>query len=1077
MKATTRVEIDVRRCSLTYGSSPCTAALGVTGQTKCFNTDGTCQDIDNFAPVVQTLRYSQQPALDHIPSVAGYDYLPAVINPGVDMGVRSKISVTFTDHPHHDLDLDPYIEDRGGIRWTARDNPYAQEGLGHTLSALHRGVNAWFGSGIGRLFWSPHGDNWTEITPPELGGIEMTGLANGIDGELVVTGFTGSVYSQWRATLTPSGPADWEQLDATVSNDGAILRLVYSQAYGGYVAVGFDQPNSNEAIAFVSDDLETWAKHSLNISTTLPTFLEEVNGLLITGGTFNGLATSSDGETWTARTSGFSFGTTIRGAAYGNGVYVIVANGGNLATSTDAATWTPRTSSFGSTNIRGVAFDGGKFLAVGEDGKAATSVNGVDWTQIQAPTPDDMAFVRYGSGRFLVAAVGGRIYTMAEIEYDPSKRGSYWPKFGARFPYIIGRPMRLITGIDGAETTHHGVIEAMSLSGASCTITAKDPLKLAQGDRAQCPRVSTGSLLGDISDIDGTATLTPTGIGDIEYPETGWAAIGDEIVLFTRVGDALTLNQRGALGTTAGEHAEGDLVQLVKRFNSMRASAIIAELLEDFADVPDEYIPLTDWTAEDDAMINRFYSAHIAKPTSVETLINELIEQCGIMLWFDDSARVIRFRVLTSASVTGRLVDESIIMDGTASWDKQPDKRISQVWTSYRQLNPLEDDEDEKNYAAALASVDLVKESLYGSARIRKVFSRWIGLGGIDAAQRVNDLLLSRYVDAPRRLRLALYRSSAPIAPGESITVRMREIPDAEGEPDNIPAIVTSVRVTPDSYAVTAEEFTYTPRATEEAEFGRIVSVESNTLTDPDLGTGGINARTRHDAKYPVAPDSSTVVTVIVYEGNSVGSTTPTRRALDIGQWPAGCTVNVVIRAGAGVRGAGGNAGVNGLPAPATVNGGNGQDGGVALYTRFPIHVWNHGTIAGGGGGGGGGGADIPAVLGAPPILGGVAGSGAGYVPGSAGNPATMTTPGDGEPGTTFTQTTPSFTQVIGGSGGDGGGLGEPGAAGSNSSVNPSGLGGIRGLGGAGGAAGAAVDGESFITWEEEGTIIGPRVN
>ncbi len=42
------VEIVQPRCGLTYGSAPCTAAVGVTGQRECFNTRKTCQDTANY---------------------------------------------------------------------------------------------------------------------------------------------------------------------------------------------------------------------------------------------------------------------------------------------------------------------------------------------------------------------------------------------------------------------------------------------------------------------------------------------------------------------------------------------------------------------------------------------------------------------------------------------------------------------------------------------------------------------------------------------------------------------------------------------------------------------------------------------------------------------------------------------------------------------------------------------------------------------------------------------------------------------------------------------------------------------
>lgn len=47
------VEFDVDYCPLTYGTAPCGAALGVSGDRKCFNTFKTCQSKGNFGKPVE----------------------------------------------------------------------------------------------------------------------------------------------------------------------------------------------------------------------------------------------------------------------------------------------------------------------------------------------------------------------------------------------------------------------------------------------------------------------------------------------------------------------------------------------------------------------------------------------------------------------------------------------------------------------------------------------------------------------------------------------------------------------------------------------------------------------------------------------------------------------------------------------------------------------------------------------------------------------------------------------------------------------------------------------------------------
>ena len=53
------VEIDMPRCTRTYGSLPCTAVLGTTGTKKCYNTKKTCQSVATYADAPFTMRFGQ----------------------------------------------------------------------------------------------------------------------------------------------------------------------------------------------------------------------------------------------------------------------------------------------------------------------------------------------------------------------------------------------------------------------------------------------------------------------------------------------------------------------------------------------------------------------------------------------------------------------------------------------------------------------------------------------------------------------------------------------------------------------------------------------------------------------------------------------------------------------------------------------------------------------------------------------------------------------------------------------------------------------------------------------------------
>ena len=112
----TVVEVDMPSCSLVYGSSPCTAAVGTTGSTKCYNTFKTCQDTPNYAASSTTYRFmtqnSQAPiGVNIFPCVVSVSSIPTKINV-TSLSTRATVKVVMTDFPHHDRGVDPYVNDR-----------------------------------------------------------------------------------------------------------------------------------------------------------------------------------------------------------------------------------------------------------------------------------------------------------------------------------------------------------------------------------------------------------------------------------------------------------------------------------------------------------------------------------------------------------------------------------------------------------------------------------------------------------------------------------------------------------------------------------------------------------------------------------------------------------------------------------------------------------------------------------------------------------------------------------------------------------------------------------------------------
>ena len=138
------IEIEQDFCKLTYGTAPCTAAIGVGSQNKCFNTLATCQDTPNFDHEIKVLRFSK-PATARVPMVHSFPFLksastaPTIINPGggksgsSPLGQRAVLRVSMLDAPSTDSQVDKYFDeraynslDRGTFwsKWLARNQFY-----------------------------------------------------------------------------------------------------------------------------------------------------------------------------------------------------------------------------------------------------------------------------------------------------------------------------------------------------------------------------------------------------------------------------------------------------------------------------------------------------------------------------------------------------------------------------------------------------------------------------------------------------------------------------------------------------------------------------------------------------------------------------------------------------------------------------------------------------------------------------------------------------------------------------------------------------------------------------------------
>lgn len=659
-----------------------------------------------------------------------------------------------------------------------------------------------------------------------------------------------------------------------------------------------------------------------------------------------------------------------------------------------------------------------------------------------------------------------------ERGYDAFNRGTFWGRFRARNPNLQGLPLRVSRGqlgdaLEDYETLHY-VIESATLSGDTYTVVAKDHLKIFDGDRAQAPRMSRGTLSAAIDDNDGSLTLSPAGIGDAEYPSSGYLAIGGkEICAFNRSGDVCGLTQRGAFNTDPESHEEGDRVQVVLVYTSETLDTILYDLAVTHGGADPSWIDTDAWAAEA-LTVSPLYSAAIAEPTAVRTLLNELIEQCGLVVWWDSKEMQIRMQALRPVAPGAQIIDDSTMMQETLKVEEQPAKKVTEAWTYFKRRNPLKRLDETDNYGAVAVSVSPNPDP-NETPGIRKVFSRWIPGGGLTAAQRVNSMLITRYARPPRLIKFDVFRNTIPMELASRYRIEHWSVQDPTGAASMMPAQIIAVEPNIDKVRVQAEEQSFSA-APDDANGVKQIIIDEDMYN--------INLRELYDVLYQ-PPQVGDTVRFTVLPGVKVGSIIAThyeeqgtipwwwqsvfpekplsdQAAIEVGDWPTGITLELVNKGR--IQGIGG---VGGGWSHISFGQYNGGYGGRALRTRTPITIDNDDGEIWGGGGGGGAGDDFATPVSANDYGGG----GAGYL--NTRFPAGHPWHGLGGDGSGGNVAYNHGTDSAGGSaGGPGAGAGGgPGQAGSNGSQ------------GNGGAAGAAVDGDSYVTWTNAGDIRGAQVN
>lgn len=270
------------------------------------------------------------------------------------------------------------------------------------------------------------------------------------------------------------------------------------------------------------------------------------------------VAVADDGALWTStdryatnwiqETS--SFGTTNINAVATNGLgtWVAVGSGGKIASSTNGKTWTQRTSGFGTSAILWVAYGGGTWVAVGSAGKVSTSTDATTWTAVATGTSGwsasyGIGHVAYGNGNWVGINSNGTLKQTTDptgawtTRTEPLGTGQHY----ADYHPAIGSGIWTL-GTEGGVSSGD-----LASSTDAITWTSRTPATSVQADTQFLAASNSTCILAPAYDgtswqiqksTNGTSwsnVTEPTpGYGTVYFPASAYRGHNDDILIGTK---------------------------------------------------------------------------------------------------------------------------------------------------------------------------------------------------------------------------------------------------------------------------------------------------------------------------------------------------------------------------------------------------------------------------------------------------------------------------------------------------------------------------------------------------------------
>lgn len=462
-----------------------------------------------------------------------------------------------------------------GMAWTI--NTTLPSGIVGQLTDVVYGGGTWIigGAGNGRVLASTDGLTWTL----RAAGTNLFRGTYGA-GRFVYTASSNVVsYSTDGITWTQAIVAG-----AANANTPAISDLAF--ANGKFVAVG--RGDTFNAVAYTSADGATWTA-----SAAFPSGNTALNSVSAGSSSFfaasqRGGYSSADGITWTQRTSVLPIAQRQTDAnaestswtAAANGQFFVLGSYGSIITSTDGATWTRR--STGTVNdLSGLIHDGTRFVATGAGGTVLTSPDGAAWTTVTTGTTSHFGKTAFNGTRYVTADFSGILHS-TNLTAWTAVAGTAFDRWSG-VAYGNGRFVATLTStLRGVRTSTDGVTWTADISIPN---TGGGSIGIHFGAGVFVIPSSGGfsAPVKILSSLDGAAWTdrTPAGItGNVQLMSSAFGGgrfvilTSDKRSLTSTDGTTWTINTLPSTSNLFGVHYVGS--QFVARGDDFGASSYVS---------------------------------------------------------------------------------------------------------------------------------------------------------------------------------------------------------------------------------------------------------------------------------------------------------------------------------------------------------------------------------------------------------------------------------------------------------------------------------------------------------------------